>query len=113
MSYDIYFCDSFKKAIKHFKKRYPNVTEDVSKAIRELQETPTKGDVIRGAKGARKVRVANSDMNKGKSGGYRLLYYVVDEPTKSIYLVMLFAKNEQENISTKEVIELLKEANLL
>jgi mRNA-degrading endonuclease RelE of RelBE toxin-antitoxin system len=113
MSYEIHLCDSFKRAVKHLKRRYPNVTNDVSSAIRELQESPTKGDIVRGAKGVRKVRVENSDLNKGKSGSYRLLYYLVDRPSKRIYLIILFAKNERENISSKEILDLMRNAGLL
>ena len=113
MSYEIYLCDSFKKAVKHYKKRFPHVAEDVGKTVRELQATPAKGDLIRGAKGVRKVRVDNSDMTKGKSGGYRLLYYFIDRPSQRIYLLMLYAKNERDSISSQEAVALLREAGLI
>jgi mRNA-degrading endonuclease RelE of RelBE toxin-antitoxin system len=113
MSYEVVLCDSFKRAVKQFKKRYPNVTSDVSRAIQQLQDTPDAGDVIRGGKGTRKFRVENSDINKGKSGGYRMLYYVVDHPANVIYMITLYAKSDREDIPKNEVIELLKAAQLI
>lgn len=40
----------------------------------ELSANPEKGDIIRGAAGARKIRMAAE--GRGKSGGYRVLYYL-------------------------------------
>ena len=38
-----------------------------------------------------KIRIKNSDNNRGKSGGYRIITYIVDENCK-IYLVTIYSK---------------------
>lgn len=43
-------------------------------AIRVLLQTPRLGLVIPGSFGVRKLRVRNTDLAKGKRGGYCLLY---------------------------------------
>jgi len=113
MSYEIVLGESFKKDVKHYKRHFPSVAEDIKAIGRDLQASPTKGDVVPGAKGVRKVRVENSDMNKGKVGSYRLLYYVVSQPTEIIYLLMLYAKNERGDVPAREIIGLLKKEGLI
>lgn len=113
MSYEIYLDDHFKRAVKHYKKRYPSVVEDVTKVVEELQQVPTKGKVVPGWKGVRKIRVDNSDITKGKSGSYRLLYYVINQPAKRLILLSLLAKNEREDFEKKEVLGILRDAGLL
>jgi len=40
---------------------------------------------------------------------YRLLYYVVDEPTATLYLLLIYAKSDKENVTRQELQELLAE----
>jgi hypothetical protein len=70
------------------------------KAIQdELLKDLEKGDLIKGAGGIRKLRVARAD--SGKSGGYRIFY--LDLPRQGLtYLMALLDKRESENISDHE-----------
>jgi len=53
-----------------------------------------------------KVRVKNSYIQKGKSGGYRLIYQV-ETPTRVI-LLAIYAKSDQSSISTTEIEEIVE-----
>jgi mRNA-degrading endonuclease RelE of RelBE toxin-antitoxin system len=53
-----------------------------------------------------KVRVKNSDIQKGKSAGYRLIYQV-ETPTR-IILLAIYAKSDQSNISTTEIEDIVE-----
>jgi mRNA-degrading endonuclease RelE of RelBE toxin-antitoxin system len=53
------------------------------------------------------VRVKNSDIQKGKSSGYRMIYYL-KTPTK-IILVTIYSKLEQADIAAKQIRKILKE----
>jgi len=56
--------------------------------------------VIQNGKGLRKIRWANN--GKGKSGGVRVIYYnMLDDGL--IVCLAVYAKNEKENISAKEL----------
>lgn len=55
-----------------------------------------------------KVRVANSDTKKGKSNGYRVIYYAVKEDL-SAYLLSIYSKKDDNRILTnEEIIQLVK-----
>lgn len=106
-SYKVVLTDSFKRSIKRLKKRYRHVKDDVRLAIKALLVTPELGVQI--SFEARKLRVRNSDLKKGKSGGYRLLYFVSEPPEPTIYLLLLYAKSDQENVTQRELQRLLEE----
>jgi hypothetical protein len=65
---------------------------------RQLQVTlalkPRAGDVIRGSGGLRKIRCALR--GRGKSGGIRVIYYLVAD--EEIYFLFAYAKNKQEDL---------------
>jgi len=72
-------------------------------------QTPRLGLVIPGSSGVRKLRVRNTDLAKGKRDGYSLLYYVEDQPVPTIYLLLLYAKSDQEDVTRQELKQLLDE----
>ncbi len=59
---------SFKQSVKRLGKRFRHVKEDVRTAIEALERTPHLGVQLPGGFEVRKLRVANSDLAKGKSG---------------------------------------------
>lgn len=67
----------------------------------DLLENPTRGALIKGTGGARKARIADPKENRGKSGSYRYLYLYLEDRGR-IYLLFLYAKNEQSNLSDKQ-----------
>lgn len=69
---------------------------------------PRAGDVIQGTGGLRKVRWAAS--GKGKSGGVRIIYYVVDD-LDQIRLLVIYKKGVKDGLSPKEksVLRSIKE----
>lgn len=64
---------------------------------------PKAGDVMEGTGGIRKLRWGRG--GRGKSGGVRVVYYFHNE-AMPLYLLALFAKNEQANLSKAERNEL-------
>jgi hypothetical protein len=63
-----------------------------------LIEDPEAGDVIKGAGGFRKIRVASTRSNKGKSGSFRVIYLVV-RLAGVIFLGTVYGKSEKTNLS--------------
>jgi len=51
------------------------------------------------------VRVRNSNIQKGKSAGYRLIYQV-DSPT-NIVLLTIYSKSDREDIGANEIRDIL------
>jgi len=73
--------------------------EERQALIDYLAEHPKAGDVMRGTGGVRKLRWGKG--GRGKSGGVRVVYYFHDERLP-LYLLTLFAKNEQANLTADE-----------
>ena len=79
----------------------------------ELQDNPEKGDLIKGACGVRKARMRLA--GRGKSGGARVIYLYLDNHAV-IYLLTLFTKKEQTDLSPDQkkavcaVVEEIKRA---
>lgn len=80
--------------------------DDEYKALQEaLINRPEMGDLIQGTSGLRKVRWKLE--GRGKSGGIRTIYYW-KKSDDQIYMLYVYPKNEQENI-TAEQKKLLKQ----
>lgn len=70
-----------------------------------LMLRPTQGAIIQGGAGLRKLRWAAQ--GRGKRGGVRLLYYW--EPgSETFYLLYLYAKNEQDDLTATQLRMLAK-----
>ncbi|NEP13174.1 MAG: type II toxin-antitoxin system RelE/ParE family toxin [Symploca sp. SIO2C1] len=106
------FSDEFKKNLHTFSKRYRQIRSDVQPIIEQLQAGNFVGDRIpRIGKEyvILKLRIKNSDIQKGKSAGYRLIYQI-KSPT-SVLLLTIYSKSDREDISPNEIGGILAEFN--
>ncbi len=56
-----------------------------------------------------KVRARNSDIGKGKSSGYRLIWYLVRQDR--IVLVTIYSTLDQADISAEDIRRIVEEPN--
>jgi hypothetical protein len=75
--------------------------EDLQALEVMLLRNPTAGAVVAGTGGLRKVRFAPPSRHSGKSGALRV-GYAYFQVADTIYLLAVFAKNEQANLSPAE-----------
>jgi mRNA-degrading endonuclease RelE of RelBE toxin-antitoxin system len=73
---------------------------------RFLSAYPNTGDVIPGTRGCRKLRWGA--VGRGKRGGVRIIYYYQIKNGR-IYLLTLYAKNEEANLPSHFVRRLREE----
>ena len=73
--------------------------EDFDALKRSLVQNPEEGDLITGTGGIRKTRLKSS--SKGKSGGFRVCYFD-DKDAEELFLILIYPKNEQENLTSDE-----------
>lgn len=106
MSYKIVTIPEFDKNIKQLKKKYKNIKYDIISLITELQSNTTLGTHI--VNNCYKIRLANSSIPTGKSGGFRVITYYLDKD-ENIYLLSIYSKSDLENITEQKIKELLKE----
>jgi len=109
MSFNVIVNTGFKKHAKSIGKKYRSLKSDLVALISSLEKNPLQGEPL--GKDCYKVRMAITSKGKGKSGGSRVItcVKVVDQ---DVYLLTIYDKSEKENISDKELDELLKLAGL-
>ena len=101
----------FIKELKKLGKRYDSVRKDIQPLIEQLKDGETPGDRITGNKYPDyKIRVKNSDIKKGQSSGYRIIYYI--RTTSAILLTNIYSKSDQSDISNKEVQDVIEQYEL-
>lgn len=76
---------------------------------RILAENPEMGAIIQGTGGVRKTRLKSA--SGGKRGGFRVCYYFHDTELGEIFLITLYPKNEKEDLTQEEKIDLKKLVN--
>ena len=104
MNYKVIPTPEFIKNLKTLKKKYLNIKNDVLKLANELEKNPTMGTEL--GNNTFKIRIKNSDNNKGKSSGYRIITYCIND-IKEVSLVTIYSKSEKENILDLELKELI------
>jgi len=102
--------DTFDKQAKKLKKKYRRIQEDIKEFIEDLMTGRAKCDKIQGLKQeVYKCRCSSRDMQRGKSGGFRIIY--CQQPDEIIFLT-IYAKTQKDDISNKEIRDLLREIGL-
>ena len=95
----------FIKLINNLIKKRQILQEDFDSFKKELAEYPEMGDMIPGTNGVRKARLKSA--SRGKSGGSRVCYYDINHKNE-LFLLLVYLKNEQENLTSEEK-KILKE----
>lgn len=110
MANNVLTTPDWEKDYKRLKKKYKSLPDDVTGLIRQLLITPAMGESL-GA-GLYKVRLAVKSKGAGKSGGFRVITYLIrpQAPDTTVYLLTMYDKSEEENIS-KEVLEKMVKDN--
>ena len=103
MNYTIETTKVFELNFKRLSKKYCSLIDDLEEFKKILLENPNVGDDL--GENVRKVRMAIASKNKGKRGGARVITYtvLVDWENLKIYLLTIYDKGEQDNISKKDI----------
>jgi mRNA-degrading endonuclease RelE of RelBE toxin-antitoxin system len=105
MPYNILTIPEFDKNIKKLSKRYKLIKNDLFSLIELLRKNPHEGIRLFGS--CYKIRLGNSSVPTGKSKGFRVITYCIDEEN-NLYLLSIYSKSDQENLKEEDIIELLK-----
>ncbi len=96
----------FHKQLKRLKRKYPAVGNEVRNLVQQLEEDKRPGDKIAGVGlDVYKVRLANPSARRGKSGGFRVIYYV--RLAEQLMLITIYSKTEQTDISPQKIRQVL------
>ncbi|MEG3880773.1 type II toxin-antitoxin system RelE/ParE family toxin [Microcoleus sp. herbarium19] len=103
---EIRLTPEFQRKLKNLAKKYRQVPTDLQPVLEQLQLGDFLGDQIPGiGSPVMKVRIINSDTQKGKSGGYRLIYWI--SSTKLIVLLDIYSKSDREDIEIDEIRQII------
>ena len=111
---------SFSSAAKPLLKKYHSLSKDLLNLEKELMGTPRLGTSL--GQDVYKIRLRISSKEKGKSGGARVISFVettligvikkISDEEITVNLLSIYDKADVENISDKELKELIKSAKV-
>ncbi|CAD0227988.1 MULTISPECIES: addiction module antitoxin [Planktothrix] len=94
--------------MRELAKSYRSIRTDIQPLIEQLQSGQTPGDRIVGVKyQVFKVRLKNSNIQKGKSSGYRVIYYLKTE--QNIILATIYSKSNLSDVSNKIIENVIEQ----
>ena len=109
MSYSIVPTERFKKEAKRLSKKFPSLKVELVELNETLTNQPDIGTPL--GNNSYKIRLAIRSKRKGKSGGGRVITYLVND-NKEVYLLTIYDKSELENIDDKILKSIIQSLNL-
>ena len=110
MNLNIISIKRFLKEVKSLHKRYKNIAKDLLALKEALNENPKSGTAL--AHNCYKIRLSNSSVPTGKSGGFRVVYYYIDDKN-NLYLLSIYSKSDIANISDEKILAILKKEGII
>lgn len=108
MNYSVIPIEKFKKEAKRLVRKYTSLKKELTELTSLLQANPTAGTSL--GNNTFKIRIAIKSKGVGKSGGARVITYVVTE-NKEIYLLTIYDKadlDSVDDITLRKIIKSIK-----
>lgn len=114
MNCRIIVVENFKREAKRLVKKYASLKDELFQLEKELLQNPRCGTSL--GRNIYKIRVAVKSKGKGKSGGLRVVTRLVEiqmrmvenSPQSDVYLLSIYDKSEQPDISDKKLKNLIE-----
>lgn len=99
----------FNRRAKRLFKKYHSLVAELKRLATSLEANPTQGQSL-GA-GLYKIRLGSASKGGGKSGGFRVITYYVEQTADGeiVYLVTIYDKSEAASIAKEELLKLLQQ----
>ena len=99
----------FQSRLKRLARRFPSALAEVDALTEELMQGERPGDLYKGlGRVVYRVRRANPSDRRGKSGGFRITYYVHDANT--VALLAIAQRKDAGYLSNYEIDQMIKDA---
>ena len=103
---EIRLTPEFQRKLKTLAKKYRKIRANLDPILEQLKLRELPGDQIPGIGfTVMKVRIKSGDAQKGKSGGYRLIYWVPSN--ELIALLDIYSKSDQSDIEVAEIRQII------
>ncbi len=106
MKYRLETIAPFKREAKRLLKKYPSLRAEIEELGAHLQENPFTGTPLKN--GFYKIRLGIRSKGKGRRGGARIIT-CVKVIAETVYLVSIYDKSEQSDISDSTLESLFSE----
>jgi hypothetical protein len=109
MANSVKYTSVFERYYKRYAKKFHSLKDEMLILEKQLIENPKLGTDL--GDGLFKIRLSVKSKNKGKSGGLRVITYLITEKENGveINLVMIYDKSEITDIPKKELLQIVKE----
>ncbi|HET6558226.1 MAG TPA: type II toxin-antitoxin system RelE/ParE family toxin [Prolixibacteraceae bacterium] len=104
MSYNVFTIPPFDKQLKRLVKKFPSLKAEYAQLIESMESQPVQGAAL--SNSCYKIRMAIKSKGKGKSGGTRVIFHV-QVVENNVFLLAIYDKSEQEDITDTEIKYLL------
>ena len=104
MSYNVVTIPPFDRQLKRLAKKFPSLKLEFAELVDSLEENPEQGNAM--SNNCYKIRFAIKSKGKGKRGGSRVIAHV-QVVENNVFLLAIYDKSEQEDITDKEIKYLL------
>ncbi len=100
----------FGKQLERLERKYRRTADEVDSLLVQLERGERPGQRIpRVGYAVYKVRLPNRAARRGKSGGFRVIYYV--QFSDRVTLLTIYSKSDENDISARAIQELAREAD--
>ncbi len=110
MSYKVVVASEFAKEAKRIAKKHVGIKSDIANLIADLQINPTMGTEL--GHDFYKIRMKISGTAKGKSGGARIITYVILDKN-TVMLAEIYLKSEHDSSDVSILVKRLKDQGLI
>jgi mRNA-degrading endonuclease RelE of RelBE toxin-antitoxin system len=102
------YAPPFTKALDRLERKYPKVFDEVEALLEQLKANERPGDKIPGVGyDVRKVRLGNPSAKRGKRGGFRAVYYILQKDR--VLMLTLYAKTERKDMTPEQIRRIIEE----
>jgi mRNA-degrading endonuclease RelE of RelBE toxin-antitoxin system len=108
MNFSVIPSEKFKKEAKRLIKKFPSLKQELTDLNAILEKAPETGTSL--GSDTYKIRIAIKSKGKGKSGGARVITYVVTN-NKEVYLLTIYDKSEFESVDDKMLKNIIDSLN--
>jgi mRNA-degrading endonuclease RelE of RelBE toxin-antitoxin system len=105
MSYNVIPTAKFIKEAKRLIRKYPSIKSELDQLNNTLAQDPSIGTPL--GYNAYKIRIAIKSKGRGKSGGARVITYLVTEDME-VYLLTIYDKAELSSIDDKTLKKIIQ-----
>jgi len=109
MSFNVIPTDKFKKEAKKLIKKYPSLKAELVELNLTLSNEPASGKSL--GNNTYKIRIAIRSKGAGKSGGARVITYIITS-NKEVYLLTIYDKGDLDTIDDKTIKGIIKNIDI-